>query len=44
LEGKRQAECEKRLKESGVDDWWKNQTQFVNNSVILSRIASEPDG
>ncbi|GAA5828546.1 hypothetical protein JCM5353_004181 [Sporobolomyces roseus] len=27
LEGKRKAECEKRLKESGVDDWWKNQTQ-----------------
>ena len=44
LEGKRQAECEKRLKESGVDDWWKNQTQFVHNSVILSRIPSRLDG
>jgi len=28
-------ENEKRLKESGVEDWWKNQTQYVPLFEIL---------
>jgi len=36
LEAKRKVENEKRLRESGVDGWWKNQTQFVCYFSFLS--------